>query len=81
MQTRTIITDLHVEWHGETGMLHYVVEFEDGSEHTILTFMPKKTPEFPFTGCDEDKGDYQEWYNDALECAHEQGFVLEGELR
>ena len=78
---KIIIDDIHVEWHGEDGTLHFIVEFENGEEKCIRTVMPETTPSFVDAATDEefDCSDYEEWYNEALEDAHKQGYYLSGE--
>ena len=78
---KIIIDDIHVEWHGEDGMLHFIVELEDGEEKCIRTVMPETKPSFVDAETDEEfeNSDYEEWYNEALEDAHEQGYYLSGE--
>lgn len=73
------ITDLHVEWHSETGEIHYVIEFADGREETIATFIPKREPHF-ISEDPSNSFEYQMYYNDALSYAHAKGYMLEGEF-
>lgn len=77
-----IITDVHAEWHPEHGSVAFVVEFADGQESTIANVMPEKEPSFASAVTDEEFecSDYQEWYNEALDAAHRQGYWLEGEV-
>ncbi len=69
------ITNLHVRWHGETGEIHYVMEFADGREETIATFVPKMEPSF--VSEDLSNFEYQMYYNDAVRCAQAKGYMLE----
>lgn len=74
---KEIISDVHCEYHGETNLIHFVVEFPDGTEKCIRQVMPDYVPDWAEQYGEAE--DYEEWYNTALEEAHFQGYVLEGE--
>ena len=79
---RTTIVDVWPEWHEETGKIHFVVEVDADTLITIASFVPKSRPLFADATTFEelDISDYGEWYDMALEEAHRQNYVLEGEL-
>ena len=81
MKVNYIITDLHLEYHGETGCVHVIVEFQNGKEHTITTAYQEEPPLWAREDVDEATADadYEEWYNDSLAFAHKCGYLLEGE--
>lgn len=70
-----LIEDVHVEWHGETGDIRFYVEFPDGKELEIASIVPDHEPDFADGNCEESE-DYQDWYNEALNTAKQQGYVM-----
>lgn len=71
-----LIRDVRAEWHGETGTIHLLGEKINGKEFLLTEIM---TDEPSFTMGNFENSDYEEWYNLALEEAHKQGYILEGE--
>jgi hypothetical protein len=55
-----------------------VAEMEDGSEVPIWAVNGNDPSEVP--PWEKDEKQYEEWYNRALDAAHEQGMFLEGEM-
>lgn len=78
---KIIISDIHCEYHFETGYLEFIVEFPSGEEKIIRQLVPEDVPTFA-TVSDDDEielTDYEDWYNEALKDAYNQGYILEGE--
>ena len=75
-----IMSDLILEWRDEDHCVHAYAELEDGKEVEIRDggFYQEDPP--GWVADTSDNKSYEEWYNDVLKIAHENGFVLEGEL-
>ena len=80
MAKKTIIRDVHAEWHGETGLVQLYAEDLDGNETMMMEFMPLVEPLFGNPDIPEDASDYEDYYNAALEEAHRRGWYIEGEV-
>ena len=76
---KKVIEDVHAEWHGETGSVLLIAEDLDGSETVMAKFVPTSAPSFADASIPDDASDYGDYYNMALEEAHRQGMVIQGE--
>lgn len=77
---KTIIRDVHAEWHGETGLVKLCAEDLDGNETVMMEFMPLVEPTFGNPEIPDDASDYGDYYDMALEEAHRRGMYIEGEV-
>lgn len=78
-----VVDDVHVEWHEEDGTVRYIVDIDSqGLEIEIAAMEPDEKPSFAYADSNEtfELSDYQEWYNAALEEAHNQGYKILGEI-
>lgn len=77
-----VISDVFVEWNEEAKCLTLSVEMsDDGSTRLLANYPLGETPKFEREDCSPEEGEesYDEWYDLALQYAHESGYLLEGE--
>lgn len=73
-----VIDDLHIEYHGETSTISFIVELLNGKEITISEIMVENEPSFAQENVNIEDSDYEDYYNLCLQEAKRQGYSLGG---
>lgn len=71
-----VIEDVYAMWNGCRSEIELYAETEDGKELLMATIHCDEPPTFANEELPIDATDYGEWYDEALEEARTQGFVL-----
>ena len=78
---RTVIRDVHAEYHNETGYIRLIAELLSGEEIVMIEYAPLVKPLFADQDLPDDATDYGNYYDEALEEAHRRNMFIEGECR